>query len=178
MNGLISVTYHDGVMTASKIKKLIVNINKLDKMILHLFLHNSTYQCFGISRLVSKRALSAQEVLNSPLRLSKAQKYRYIRNLLNKNLIKKKYNKKIISAITVETKEDIIKYKKDENCSDIILFDTPGMETSLKFPENLIKKIPVGEKYALAGSISENNVENICKLGVNFFDLSSSLESQ
>ena len=30
----------------------------------------------------------------------------------------------------------------------------------------------------LAGSISENNVENINKLGVNFFDLSSSLESQ
>ena len=28
------------------------------------------------------------------------------------------------------------------------------------------------------GSISVNNVENINKLGVNFFDLSSSLESQ
>ena len=40
--------------------------------------------------------------------------------------IKKKYNKKIISAITVETKEDILKYKKYENCSDIILFDSKG----------------------------------------------------
>ena len=35
-----------------------------------------------------------------------------------------------------------------------------------------------GDKYALAGSISEDNVENISKFGVNFFDLSSSLESQ
>ena len=31
-------------------------------------------------------------------------------------LIKKKYNKKIISAITVENREDILKYKKYENC--------------------------------------------------------------
>ena len=79
-------------MTSSKLKKLFVIINKLDKKNLHLFLHLSTYQCFVISRLVSKKTLSAQEVLNSPLRLSKAQKYRYIKDLLKKNFIKKKYN--------------------------------------------------------------------------------------
>ena len=60
--------------------------------------------------------------------------------------------------------------------ADIILFDTPGMEKSIEFPKNLIGKIPKGEKYALAGSISNNNIENIAKLGVNFCDLSSSLE--
>ena len=79
-------------MTSSKLKKLFVIINKLDKKSLHLFLHLSTYQCFVISKLVSKKELSAREILNSPLRLSKAQKYRYIRNLLNKNLIKKTFN--------------------------------------------------------------------------------------
>ena len=52
------------------------------------------------------------------------------------------------------------------------------MEKSLEFPKNLIAKLPIGEKYALAGSISEDNVQNINKLGVNFFDLSSNLESQ
>ena len=52
------------------------------------------------------------------------------------------------------------------------------MEKSLEFPTNLIGKLPTGEKYALAGSISLDNVENFCKLGVNFFDLSSSLENQ
>ena len=50
------------------------------------------------------------------------------------------------------------------------------MEKSIEFPRNLISKIPKGEKYALAGSISENNIENITKLGVTFCDLSSSLE--
>jgi phosphoribosylanthranilate isomerase len=30
----------------------------------------------------------------------------------------------------------------------------------------------------LAGSISEYNVENLTKLGLNFFDLSSSLEGE
>ena len=50
------------------------------------------------------------------------------------------------------------------------------MEKSIEFPTNLISKLPKGDRYALAGSISENNVENIKKLGVNFFDLSSNLE--
>ena len=84
---------------------------------------------------------------------------------------------KIIKAIKVKDKQDIDKYKEFDN-ADIILFDTPGMEKSLEFPKNLIAKLPVGKKYALAGSISEDNVENISKLGVNFFDLSSNLESQ
>ena len=84
---------------------------------------------------------------------------------------------KVIKAIKIKAEHDINKYKDFEN-ADIILFDTPGMEKSLKFPKNLITKLPIGAKYALAGSISEDNVENINKLGVNFFDLSSSLESQ
>ena len=77
----------------SKLKKLFIIINKLDKKNLSLFLRLSAYQSFVISRLTSKKTLSAKEVLNSPLRLSKAQKYRYIRDLLNKNFIKKTYNK-------------------------------------------------------------------------------------
>ena len=84
---------------------------------------------------------------------------------------------KIIKTIKVKDTEDVGKYREFDN-ADIILFDTPAMEKSLKFPKNLITKLPIGEKYALAGSISEDNVENISKLGVNFFDLSSSLESQ
>jgi len=35
-----------------------------------------------------------------------------------------------------------------------------------------------GKKYALAGSVSKYNIENINNLGVNFCDLSSSLENQ
>ena len=57
------------------------------------------------------------------------------------------------------------------------MFDTPGMEKSIEFPRDLISELPKGERYALAGSISQHNIENIEKLGVNFCDLSSSLES-
>ena len=89
----------------------------------------------------------------------------------------KRMGLKVIKTIKVEEEKDIEKYKEFNN-ADIILFDTPGMEKSLEFPKSLITKLPKGSKYALAGSISEDNVENISKLGVNFFDLSSSLESQ
>ena len=83
---------------------------------------------------------------------------------------------KIIKAIKIKNESDIEYYKQYDN-ADIILFDTPGMEKSIEFPENLISKLPKGENYALAGSISQNNIKNIAKLGVSFCDLSSSLES-
>ena len=84
---------------------------------------------------------------------------------------------KIIKAVKIRESIDINKYKEYED-ADIILFDTPGMEKSIEFPKNLISKLPKGDRYALAGSISIDNIENIVKLGVNFFDLSSSLESK
>tara|TARA_B100001142_G_C14028062_1_gene536980 strand:- start:23 stop:631 length:609 start_codon:yes stop_codon:yes gene_type:complete len=89
----------------------------------------------------------------------------------------KKMGFKIIKTIKIKDEQDINKYKKF-NKADIILFDTPGMEKTSEFPKDLITKLPLGKKYALAGSVSEYNVKNISKLGVNFFDLSSSLESQ
>ena len=82
---------------------------------------------------------------------------------------------KIIKTIKIRDKTDIDEYKKYEN-ADIILFDTPGMEKSIKFPKDLISKLPKGERYALAGSISQNNIENLKELGVTFCDLSSNLE--
>ncbi len=82
---------------------------------------------------------------------------------------------KIIKAIKVKEQSDINSYKKFDE-ADLILFDTPGMEKSIEFPKNLISKLPQGERYGLAGSISQDNVINIAKLGVTFCDLSSSLE--
>ena len=84
---------------------------------------------------------------------------------------------KIIKAIKVIKDTDIDKFK-DYDEAEFILFDTPGMEKSIQFPKELITKIPKGDRFALAGSISENNVENLVNLGVNFFDLSSSLETK
>ena len=82
---------------------------------------------------------------------------------------------KIIKAIKVIKDTDIDKFK-DYDEAEFILFDTPGMEKSIEFPKNLISKLPKGERYALAGSISQNNIVNIAKLGVTFCDLSGSLE--
>lgn len=84
---------------------------------------------------------------------------------------------KVIKTIKIYEEKDIGKYKEYTN-ADFILFDTPGMENSIEFPKNLIAKLPKGEKYILAGSISENNVKNISKLDINFVDLSSNLEGQ
>ena len=91
--------------------------------------------------------------------------------------IKNRSKLKIIKTIQVKNKNDIIKYKKYIN-ADYILFDTPSMEKSIEFPSNLIQKLPIGKNFALAGSISEQNIENIAKLGIKWCDLSSKLESK
>ena len=83
---------------------------------------------------------------------------------------------KIIKAIKIREEKDIDSYKEYTN-ADIILFDTPGMEKSIEFPKNLISKLPKGERYALAGSVSQSNIENLKKLGITFCDLSSNLET-
>ena len=91
--------------------------------------------------------------------------------------IKNRSKLKIIKTIQVKNENDIIKYKKYIN-ADYILFDTPSMEKSIEFPSNLIQKLPIGKNFALAGSVSEQNIENITKLGIKWCDLSSKLESK
>ena len=91
--------------------------------------------------------------------------------------IKNRSKLKIIKTIQVKNENDIIKYKKYIN-ADYILFDTPSMEKSIEFPSNLIQKLPIGKNFALAGSVSEQNIENIAKLGIKWCDLSSKLESK
>ena len=70
----------------------------------------------------------------------------------------KKMGFRVIKAIKVKEAKDINNYKNFSN-ADVILFDTPGMEKSMAFPKELINRLPKGEKFALAGSISENNVK-------------------
>ena len=47
-------------------------------------------------------------------------------------IIKEKYKVKIITALTIENKNDIEKYKKYQSISEIILFDSKGYENSAK----------------------------------------------
>ena len=74
------------------------------------------------------------------------------------NHIKKRYNKKIISAITVESKSDLKNYKDFLPFSDIILFDSKGYEKSLSFDHNLLNDMPNNFKKMVAGNIKINDI--------------------
>ncbi len=91
--------------------------------------------------------------------------------------IKEKYNKKIITALTIEDKNDVKKYKKYASISDIILFDSKGYEKSMRFDRSLIKNLPQSINKMLAGNIKYNEkLENYKKI-TDIIDLSGSLET-
>ena len=73
-------------------------------------------------------------------------------------LIKNKYKKKIISAITVETKSDIEKYKQFLPISEIILFDSKGYEKSIGFDHNMLENIKGNFNKMIAGNIQINDI--------------------
>ena len=91
--------------------------------------------------------------------------------------IKEKYTKKIISAITVENKDDIKKYKDFISVSDIILFDSKGYEKSLGYDHNLLNEVPNNINKMIAGNIQFDDdidkFKNIC----NYIDISGGLET-
>ena len=89
--------------------------------------------------------------------------------------IKSKYNKKIISAITVETKTDIDKYKELLPFSEIILFDSKGYEKSIGFDHSMLENIPDNFKKMIAGNIQIDDIFNY-KNKKYIIDVSGSLE--
>jgi len=91
--------------------------------------------------------------------------------------IKNKYKKKIITAITIEKKSDVEKYKKFESISDIILFDSKGYEKSLGFDHKLLKDIPDSITKMIAGNIQYNDkLDKFSKIA-DIIDISGSLET-
>ena len=91
--------------------------------------------------------------------------------------IKEKYKIKIISALTINYKEDVDEYKKYENISDIILFDGKGYEKSFGFDHSLLNNIPNSIKKMLAGNIQYNDtLEKFSKIA-DIIDISGSLET-
>ena len=91
--------------------------------------------------------------------------------------IKKKYNKKIIVAITVKDQNDVLKYMKYNDHAEIILFDSKGYEKSISFDHQLIKNLKINKKLMLAGNIQiDDNLENYKKI-VDILDISGGLET-
>ena len=91
--------------------------------------------------------------------------------------IKKKYNKKIISALTIENKNDVEKYKDYELISDIILFDSKGYEKSIGFDHQFLKDIPNYITKMLAGNIQYNDKLDKYSEITYIIDISGSLET-
>ncbi len=91
--------------------------------------------------------------------------------------IKKKYKKKIISALTIKNKNDVEKYKLYKNISDIILFDGKGYEKSVGFNHKLLNNIDDKIKIMLAGNIKIDNIPILKNINY-IIDISGSLESR
>ena len=93
------------------------------------------------------------------------------------NLIKQKYRKKIIVSLTINSKEDVMKYLDYHDIADIILFDSKGYEKSMSFDHQLIQDIKINKELMLAGNIQvEDNLEKYKKIA-DIIDISGGLET-
>ena len=91
--------------------------------------------------------------------------------------IKKKYKKKIITAITIKDKEDVANYKLFKDITDIYLFDSSGYEKSMPFDHTLIENLNLDKEIMIAGNIKINdNLENLKKIA-DIIDISGGLET-
>ena len=91
--------------------------------------------------------------------------------------IKEKYNKKIISAITVQNKKDLNKYKNFLTFSEIILFDSKGYEKSIGFDHSLLENLPNNFKKMIAGNIKIEDILNF-RYKNYIIDVSGALEDK
>jgi len=92
-------------------------------------------------------------------------------------IIKEKYKVKIITALTIENKNDIEEYKKFESISEIILFDSKGYEKSVGFDHQLLNNVSTKAIKMLAGNIRyDDRLDKYSKI-TDIIDISGSLET-
>ena len=92
-------------------------------------------------------------------------------------IIKERYKKKIIIAITVKDENDVIKYIEYNDLADIVLFDSKGYDKSISFNHELIKNLKIDRELMLAGNIQiEDNLKNYKEIA-DIIDISGGLET-
>ncbi len=91
--------------------------------------------------------------------------------------IKLKFQKKIITALTISNKYDVIKYKDYTKISDVILFDSKGYDKSESFDHSLLDDVPTELNKMIAGNIQIDDIPNL-KNKDFIIDLSGALEDQ
>ena len=91
--------------------------------------------------------------------------------------IKSKYNKKIITALTIKEEVDVKNYELFSEITDIYLFDSKGYEKSIAFDHSLLEKIKIDQPLMIAGNIQlDDNLENYAKIA-DIIDISGGLET-
>ena len=91
--------------------------------------------------------------------------------------IKFKFKKKIITALTISSKDDVIKYKDYLEISDIILFDSKGYHQSESFDHSLLNIVPEKLNKMIAGNIQIDDIPSF-KNKDFIIDLSGALEDE
>ena len=145
-----------------------VEINKL-KDLLKIDKKNSSY----VAVLVKPNTKILEEIKNLPF------DYYQVYDCDPKEIkdIKEIYNKKIITAFTVQSLDDVKKYNLYSDVSDIFLFDSKGYEKSMSFEHELIKNIKFNKEVMLAGNIQVNDELEKFKKIADIIDISGGVET-
>jgi len=168
---IISHTYPPefiGFICNYRKSKRFVSIKKLKKLV-NIKKRKSKY----VAVLVKPNKKNLQDISNLPFDYYQI----YDQTAEELKVIKKKYKKKIIVAITIEKKNDIKKYKEFKNVANIFLFDSKGYEKSLSFNHSYLKNLPKNMNKMIAGNIQTKNLYKI-KNNEFIVDVSGSLESK
>ena len=91
--------------------------------------------------------------------------------------IKQKYNKKIITALTVSNQDDVNKYKAFEDVADILLFDSKGYEKTQSFNHNFLDNVNSIKPIMVAGDIKTDDLNNFRDKSF-LIDASGNLETE
>jgi phosphoribosylanthranilate isomerase len=148
--------------------KRYVEINKL-KDLLKIDKKNSTY----VAVLVKPDTKILEDIKNLPF------DYYQVYDCDPKEIkdIRERYNKKIITAFTVQSLDDVKKYNLYSDVSDIFLFDSKGYEKSMSFEHELIKNIRFNKEVMLAGNIQVNDELEKFKKIADIIDISGGVET-
>ena len=92
-------------------------------------------------------------------------------------MIKKKYNRKIITALTIKDKSDVQKYLLFSKVTDIYLFDSKGYEKTESFNHKFLDDLKSSKPIMVAGNIKTSDLTNF-KNRPLLIDVSGNLESK
>jgi len=157
-----------GFIVNYKKSKRFVEFNKLKKL-LKIDKKNSKY----VAVLVKPTDKELEKITKLPF------DYYQIYDLKNDKIksIKKKYKIKIIVAITIKNKSDVLIHGNYKNIADILLFDSKGYEKSMSFDHELIKDLKSNIEIMLAGNIQlDDDLDKYNKI-TDIIDISGGLET-